>query len=204
MEKYTFKHNEINNEFHDKLVKENYVIRKITIHLDKEVDRKYNYWIYYDYYTYIDYFSDSIEFFNNTISFTCNQIIQKTISNFRYHFSIKYNGEYIDYKLIEVDILKPEIYIWKETDNLFKSIKNSDLIIKSNYFKTFDELINYIMDVSNMNYELSKKYLIGYGGLYLYSYYKNNEKDEEENDEDEKIEFTLFNGSALYTDEDDE
>ncbi len=185
---YTFNGETINHEFHDKLVKENYIIKKITIYFDNEIDISYkNCFIFYSNHS-IEYFKNTFEYYNNKLSFNCH--VDVSVETITKQFSITLNRKKIKYKYIEAEIYKPKIYIYRiENDILLDN--NDDLIIRSDYFKNFDELILYIMDISGLNYELSKEYLTYYGGQYSY----NINIDTEYYDE-----IIIFNGKALNID----
>ncbi len=197
MEKYTLNYSELNQELNDKLIDKKYVIRKITFYLNKEVDDIDDIVIYFSSY-YLEYFIDTLEYFNNKISFNCDimlplffQLKEKMSRKYDY-FIIKKEQKIIEYKSIEVDICKPNIYIWKF--NNVCEVEQNYVSINSNYFETLDELINYIMDISGMNYELSKKYLIMYSSDFSYNI-DNSNYDIKEN--------ILFIGNSIMDDGND-
>ncbi len=175
MEKYIFDygdHNENIKRFNDKLVKDKYVIRKITIYFDYEIEKVKNLIIQYNF-DYLNLFENSFEFYNNKLSIACD--FEYKECHILYGFYICLNNETNSYKSLEVEICKPKIHI-----NKLKSKTNIPhswvcvpwtlprIIITSNYFTSLNELIKYIIDVSGMNYEQSKKYVLSNEGEYIY------------------------------------
>ncbi len=181
MEKYMFSNKyEVNSEFINKLCEQQYVIRKITIYLDKEIDKNNYYNIFY-FNNEIEYFESSIEYYNNKVSFICDsklyfnsecfitgtkliyndEINKKNKFNICLRGSKMFDNEVI-YNFIEVEICKPILHISKYMTPIENTQYEDDykIVIESNYFQSFDDLIKYIMDVSGLNYELSKQHIL--------------------------------------------
>ncbi len=177
MEKYIFTNSSSKDEssyndyngFNKKAITGDYIIRKITFDLEKEFDRNDMYRIVYDG-NEINYIEETLEFFNNKVSFKCNQKLHNwEYDGFEYIFNVYLYSEYeylkkINYKTIEIDIYNTSIFIYQTKYTIYNTnYKNEfSMVITSNYFKTLDELIHYIMDISDLNYETSKQYLLKY------------------------------------------
>ncbi len=185
---------EFNQEFHDKII-DGYVMHKITIYFEKEItslDNKNIFSIGICHY-YQEPYLDTYEYLDNKISYI--------LSNFEYmHFDENqkvmltafYHPENI-IKSVEVELKKYDINVYY--DKFYDHEKYC--IIQSNYFKSFDEIIKYIMDDSGMNYELSKKYLIYESGL---TKFYNGNPTEYDHLTDDYI--TLFEGDSIIINED--
>ncbi len=181
-EVYTFDNvdNIFNQEFNDKLITR-YHPNKITIYVDKEITTLEDIqpiFVRIGTYTYRHYY-DSYEFINNKISFTISSINVDYNKHTKNKINIYCNKKY-NIKSVEIEIRKKDLIILCDEDNY--DLNPNDIgkyIIKSDYFNTFDELIEYIMHDSGLNYELSKKYLIQYSGTFWYTKYSLNGIDED-------------------------
>ncbi len=189
LEVYTFDNiNNFNQDFHDKL-HSGYHVHKITIYFDKEIInikdtqcitvRIGN--------NYPEIYNYSYEFINNKISFTISSINIEYFYNKKNSVKIFCNKNY-NIKSFEIEIKKNNVRILCDFST-FVSKKDTKTIrkyvIKSDYFKTFDELIKYIMDDSGLSYELSKKYLTRHGGKSDYYKYVSDDELLSEDDYDD-------------------
>ncbi len=175
--------NKFNQEFNDKL-HNGYSPHKITLYLDKQIDNLDDTLLknIYTLITIVDIFffvyNDSIEFINNKLSYTISSMNTTFFKNYeQIYVNINnniydiYNLGEIKYNILSVDIeLKKHDFIilnFNAQGGLSRNEYNK-YIIKSNYFKTFDELIKFIMYDSGLSYELSKKHLTEKSGISNY------------------------------------
>ncbi len=162
METYYFENDKIDNEFIEKM-KDDYVIREITIYLDKQVEEitKYYYVLYQG--LLVDYF-DNVEYYNNSITFKCfhanNLSIDNKIKIFYLNNSNDENYIKIDINKFDIKINKPLFIIKQFYDDNVDSDKDYK-IIKSNYFKNINELLNYYYhDINDKTYDMCLKYIL--------------------------------------------
>ncbi len=147
---------DFNQDFHNK-INNDYIMHKITIYFEKEiVDLKKNTLFSIGIcHEYPDRYLDTYEFINNKISYIIPSFDNDYIGNNKNIITAGYYPENI-IKSVDVELKKHDVNI--ERNIHFNG--SGYCIITSSYFKSFNELINYVMVDSGMNYELSKKYLI--------------------------------------------
>ncbi len=194
-EVYTFDSiNNVNQEFSDKL-RNCYYPHKINIYFDKVINclEDIEFITIHIGSTSIEQYIDSYEFLNNKLSFTVSSINTEYYYNKSNIVKVFSNKNY-NVKSIEIELKINNFRIICDSYGEGSgSIKNS-CIIKSEFFKTFDDLIEFIMDDSDLSYELSKKYLTKKGGSF--SYYKYSDEDEDDDYDNYNSEIVLYEGIA--------
>ncbi len=179
-EVYTFDNlNNFNQEFHDKLII-GYHAHKITIYFDKEIINIKNIQNLrsvqgtqtqlcgirigsYD----LELYTNSYEFINNIFSFTVSSI--NTEYQYNKKNSIRISCDInSQIKSFNIEIKKNDFMICSSRNLEMTDLSLGKYIIKSDFFKTFDDLIKYIMNDSGLSYDLSKKYLTDKIGTYNY------------------------------------
>ncbi len=189
--KISFKNNK---ELDDKLSDE-YVIKKIVVNFDHQIEKMKKLYITYRI-TLIPYLNFPT-FYNNQYTFICYFYMNYKVDIDEYLAIINFDGNDTN-NIISVDIFieKPQVLIQfydhdesdmdndnNDSDSDDEDILNqiitkknlpTKLIIRSNYFKNIDELVNYFCNECYIKYEDTKKYILRNNGSYKYLLYDYN------------------------------
>ncbi len=172
---YKFDGDYASDENLHKKLNDGYHVHKITIYFDKLIPNLPKNDLFYIQVSIGNYccflYEDSYEYIDNKLSLTvssinvCRELYENTDIRIKTINDLDLNIISFTIEIKKNDIIIKSYYL----DN--NDYNNRKYLIKSNYFKSFDELITFVMDDSNLSYELSKKYLTTRSGTSCYYKY---------------------------------
>ncbi len=174
MEQYTLFYNSTTKKFDNNLDLDDklfngYIIKKIIINFDRQLDELIRMFMYYREKMFIPL--NKATFYNNQITYLCYiyfTIKYEQITNF-----LQINGAK---NIISVSIFIEKtnfIIDYKDNDTSDTSDETwrHNLTIRSNYFNNIDEIVDYYCLECNTDFEETKNYILKNYGDYSYNLY---------------------------------